>query len=85
MDSQRPKRSYKIAYFNELMAYIQILLHDKIFTVGQHIVERIEGDPMGGSFSEVGTCIDLNYCIEKVDASPKLMKRVGMYFHVFFC
>ena len=64
--------------FKALCHCIQILPHDCFFLVGSSVVRRKSGYPMGGSFSEVGTCIDLNYAIDEARSDKALMNKLGI-------
>ena len=48
--------------------------------VGDKVVERHKGYPMGGSFSEIGTCLDFNYCLEIMARSKKKRQNAGFQY-----
>ena len=57
------------------MSYEQ---RDNFFIVGNEILQRETGHPMGGSFSEPATCVDLGVSIMEFYADTEVHKSCGM-------
>ncbi len=67
-------RNYRYTGFNDIRAFMQMSYHDRYFLVGNVAVERLNGWPMGGSLSEPGALIDLQFPIKCLCEDTKVQK-----------
>ena len=66
------KREFHVVRFTDIIAAMRYALVDTFFAVGDCIIERLAGRPMGGSFSEPATLVDLGRSIAKFYESTAL-------------
>ena len=71
------KRTHTFCSFDNIYCGIQYAAADTLFTVGDTVLDRVRGWPMGGSFSEPATLIDLNHDILKLQYSGSKQREVG--------
>ena len=63
-----------------MLAGIHYASKNKLFLVGTEVIERLTGWPMGGSFSEPATLVDLGEAIRQLHEDVSVQRRVGWYF-----
>ena len=68
----------KYILFQDILKVLKHAINDQYFSIGEHVVERVEGWPQGGPFSEPGTCMDLGYCAAKFLSARENWQEVGM-------
>ena len=77
--SAHTKREFHVVKFRDIIAAMRYALADIYFAVGDCIIERLTGHPMGGSFSEPATLVDLGRSIKQFDKSAELQRRSGIH------
>ena len=70
---------HEVISFDRINQYLQFLLEDRHFLVGDVVVKRLSGWPMGGPFSEPGTLIDLQHDVFLASGSIDVRKRIGWH------
>ena len=78
--SKSSDNSFRVLSFECILDALEFIKRDKYFTVGTTVVKRLGGWPMGGSFSEPGTLVDLNEELHVLHQSPERLKSVGWAF-----
>ena len=63
-----------------MIDFLDILKKDVYFYVGDVLILRLLGWPMGGSYSEIGTSMDLNHSINKAANSRPRREEIGMQY-----
>ena len=69
--------NFDVVAFETIKQTLQILKHDAIFRLGDVALYRREGWPMGGSFSEPATLVDLGAEVLKLYRSYRVQAAVG--------
>ena len=73
------KPGYRIILFDEMESLASLVAADDKFLVGQFVVRRRTGWPMGGSLSEPATLIDLGMEVEKWHTDPAKRQEIGWF------
>lgn len=60
--------------FDNILRALKYALKDDLFSVGPHVLQRIRGHPMGGSFSEPATLVDLRGTYFPTSTDPRKNK-----------
>ena len=69
--------SFHVLSFVHILEALEFIRRDKYFAVGTTVVKRFGGWPMGGSFSEPGTLVDLNEELHVLHQRPERLSEVG--------
>ena len=75
--------THKYISFASIMKHLEFIASEDMFAVGDMIVQRREGWPMGGSLSEPGTLVDLQHDILVASIDMHTRTRVGWQFRDF--
>jgi len=73
------KMESRVVPFANIVAGINYASKDKLFCVGETVFSRDRGWPMGGSFSEPATLLDLGTDVHKFYTDVNFQKRVGLH------
>ena len=73
-------QSFRVVTFSCIRDTLEFIYRDRYFTVGSKVLKRHSGWPMGGSFSEPGTLVDLNEELRLVHQNVDKLKEVGWFF-----
>ena len=73
-------QSAQVVPFSVIRDTLSFIYHDRYFTVGSLVMKRKGGWPMGGSFSEPGTLVDLSEEIRLLDENSGKLVEVGWNF-----
>lgn len=69
-------RGHTVALFKDIMDALQLASKDTLFSIGNEVLERTSGWPMGGAMSEAITLIDLGHDTRKLRKQSTL-QRIG--------
>jgi len=73
-------RTHQTCSFKSIRRCIQLAASDRLFILGDSVVERVRGWPMGGSFSEPATLVDLGQAAyELLTDDGRTAKRIGWH------
>ena len=79
-DGQRRRSGmYRIAPFTTILKAVEMAAQDKLMSLGNCIVKRVRGWPMGGSLSEPATLADLGHDVHYLYTSTSVAQRCGFY------
>ena len=70
----------QVVAFSTIRNTLKFILHDRYFSVGSVVMRRKGGWPMGGSFSEPGTLVDLNEELRILAEDSNKMCEIGWHF-----
>lgn len=70
-------KNFRVFTFARIFEALEFIKRDKYFTVGTTVVKRLGGWPMGGSFSEPGTLVDLTEGLHVLHQHPELLETIG--------
>ena len=76
-ESDAKTKQSKLVSFDTIRTAVAYVAHDCYFLLGDTVVERIRGHPMGGSFSEPLTLLDLGERVYRMHNSIQLQHFVG--------
>jgi hypothetical protein len=77
--AKETKKDFHVIRFCDIISAMRYCLSDRFFAVGEHIIERTTGHPMGGSFSEPATLVDLGRSIANFYASAEIQKEAEVF------
>ena len=75
--NRRSDCTHRVLSFDDIRCTLDFIGKERYFTVGDVIMKRRGGWPMGGSFSEPGTLVDLNEELRRIDDSDDALQDVG--------
>ena len=64
----------------EIKRCLALVYKDKFFMLGDQVLMRKQGWPMGGPLSEPGTLVDLSENLRQLEADPEKLRELGWYF-----
>ena len=74
---RKVSKDHDFCSFDEILTGVHYAASDRYFVLGDEIIERLDGWPMGGSFSEPATLIDLGHDVAKFHLSAAKQEQVG--------
>ena len=71
--------SHSVVCFADICAALKFCSEDNLFKIGETIVKRTRGFPMGGPMSAAATCIDIEMDVASVAQGNATLKRVKWF------
>ena len=75
--AKKTQSGFSVCTFKDIIRCMRYALSDNLFSVGTHIFSRLKGHPMGGSFSELTTLVDLGASVARCYRSKECQKMQG--------
>ena len=74
---------FSVVSFERIVQALNVVWQDRYFSVGQSVLRRREGWPMGGSLSEPGTLVDMSETVRLLNVQPEYAKSLGWSYKNF--
>lgn len=79
LSSEQPKSGFSVISFPEILDAFRFVLKERSFIFGAYRFDRLTGYPMGRSFSEPATLVDLQESIYRLYTRTEISMGVGWY------